>query len=423
MAPTTRTPTTRSTSIGLLLIAVCLVAANMRPTITAVGPLLGQIGDDTGLTAGALGLLAAVPLLTWAVVSPLVHDLGRRFGVTRVVLWSLVILAAGTVVRSIPGPAVSLWIGTALIGIALAVTNVLMPAVVKRDHPHRLAMVMALYTALLGGLGALASGVAVPLSLVPIDGEPAGWRFALLVTGGVLLPFAIVAWAWAGLGRRDEQARASVRERGGTGIWRDRVAWQVAAYMGLQSAVFYMTVTWLAAISTSTGRSAVVAGIDVMIYQIFALVGALLVPLTLREWTRALRSCGHPVLGDRRRDRPDRRAGRDPGLGPADRPVLRRVARDVADADGDPCANARGRLGAVGHVAVGRLRRGGARSDRVRRTALGYGRLAPLALAAARCACGPGCGRRLRRAGQICARERRNSLTRLELPLDVYLWT
>ena len=60
------------------------------------------------------------------------------------------------------------------------------------------------------------------------------------------------------------------------------MAWQVAAYMGLQSAVFYMTVTWLAAISTSTGRSAVAAGIDVMIYQIFALVGALLVPLTLR---------------------------------------------------------------------------------------------------------------------------------------------
>ena len=96
--------------------------------------------------------------------------------------------------RSLPGPAVSLWIGTALIGVALAVTNVLMPAVVKRDHPHRLGLVMALYTALLGGLGALASGVAVPLSLVPIDGDPAGWRFALLVTGGVLLPFAIVVW-------------------------------------------------------------------------------------------------------------------------------------------------------------------------------------------------------------------------------------
>jgi CP family cyanate transporter-like MFS transporter len=282
---TMATPT-RTTSLALLIAAVCLVAANMRPTITAVGPLLDQIGDDTGLASGALGLLAAVPLLTWAVVSPLVHDLGRRFGVTRVVLWSLLILALGTLVRSLPGPSVTLWIGTALIGGALAVTNVLMPAVIKRDHPQRLALVMAVYTALLGGMGALASGVAVPLSLVPLEGDPAGWRFALLVTGGVLLPFAVAAWAWAHRGRPARED-LSPRRRGGTGIWRDAVAWQVAAYMGLQSAVFYMTVTWLAAISTSTGRSAVTAGIDVMVYQIFALVGALLVPLTLRGgWER-----------------------------------------------------------------------------------------------------------------------------------------
>ncbi|GAA1971380.1 MFS transporter [Microbacterium deminutum] len=274
--------TTRTTSTALLLAAVGLVAANMRPTITAVGPLLDQIGDDTGLATAALGLLAAVPLLTWAVVSPLVHDLGRRFGVTRVVLWSLLLLAAGTVVRSLPGPTASLWIGTALIGVALSVTNVLMPAVVKRDHARRVAMVMAIYTALLGGMGALASGVAVPLSLVPLGDEPAGWRFALLVIGGVLLPPAIAVWAWAHRGSHEERSAVPPRPRGGTGIWRDAVAWQVAAYMGLQSAVFYMTVTWLAAISTSTGRSPVVAGIDVMVYQIFALVGALLVPLTLR---------------------------------------------------------------------------------------------------------------------------------------------
>src|SRR3954453_2024645 len=154
---TMATPT-RTTSLALLLAAVCLVAANMRPTITAVGPLLDQIGADTGLATGVLGLLAAVPLLTWAIVSPLVHDLGRRFGVTRTVLWSLLILALGTLVRSLPGPAGSLWGGTARIGVPLAVTNVLRPAVIKRDHPARRALVMAIYTALLGGMGAVASG-------------------------------------------------------------------------------------------------------------------------------------------------------------------------------------------------------------------------------------------------------------------------
>src|SRR3954452_10582635 len=101
---------TRTTSLALLLAAVCLVAANMRPTITAVGPLLDQIGADTGLATGALGLLAGVPLVTWAIVSPLVHGLGRRFGLTRVLLWSLLVLALGTVVPSLPGPSFSLWL-------------------------------------------------------------------------------------------------------------------------------------------------------------------------------------------------------------------------------------------------------------------------------------------------------------------------
>ena len=101
-----------------LVVAVCLVAINMRPTITSVGPLLEQIGADTGLGPSALGLLASIPLATWALVSPFASGMSQRFGMSRVVLWSLALLTVGTVVRSVPGPTVSLWIGTAVIGVA-----------------------------------------------------------------------------------------------------------------------------------------------------------------------------------------------------------------------------------------------------------------------------------------------------------------
>ena len=90
----------RTPAIVALVVATCLVAANMRPTITAVGPLLGQIGDETGLSPTLLGLLGAVPLITWALISPLAHELSRRFGMSRAVTWSLVVLALGTVVRT-----------------------------------------------------------------------------------------------------------------------------------------------------------------------------------------------------------------------------------------------------------------------------------------------------------------------------------
>jgi CP family cyanate transporter-like MFS transporter len=282
---------TRRASILGIVVAVCLIAANMRATITAVGPLLDQIGDDTGMGTAALGFITAVPLLAWGIVSPLAHDLSRRFGLSRVVLWALVLLMIGTVVRSLPGPTANLWLGTALIGIALAIANVLMPAAVKRDFPGRMTVMMAVYTALLGGVGAISSGVAVPFSHLADGG--AGWRVALLMSGGMLLPFAVAAWAWATRGTHPSRRRprdAPSRRR--TGIWTDRLAWLVAAYMGLQSCAFYMLVTWLAAISTSTGRSAVEAGFDVMFYQLFSLAGSLALPLALRgraqRWVPAL---------------------------------------------------------------------------------------------------------------------------------------
>ncbi|WP_297950621.1 MFS transporter, partial [uncultured Microbacterium sp.] len=293
------------TSATALLVAVLLVAANMRPTITSVGPLIPQIGVDTGLSPAALGVLAAVPLLAWGLVSPFAHALTRRFGMARTVLWALVLLTAGTLVRSFPGPTLSLWLGTILIGGALAVVNVLMPAFIKRDFV-RVPLVMALYTALLGGVGALASGVAVPVSQVGAPDAPAGWRFALVVIGCALLPFAIAAWAWTTRGT-DALHRSVATERSAdpdapppvtrTAIWRDPLAWQVAGYMGLQSASFYMLVTWLATFSTSVGRSDVVAGIDVMVYQIFALVGSLSVPLLLRGRGARVAPAALPLLG------------------------------------------------------------------------------------------------------------------------------
>ncbi len=92
-----------------LLVAVLLIALNLRPTITGVGPFLKQIAEDLGTSEAALGALAAVPLIAFAVVSPFAHGISARFGMPRAVQWSLVLMGAGTVWRSLPGPAANLW--------------------------------------------------------------------------------------------------------------------------------------------------------------------------------------------------------------------------------------------------------------------------------------------------------------------------
>lgn len=278
----------------LLLVAVLLIALNLRPTITGIGPLLAQISGDLGTTEAALGALAAVPLIAFGLVSPVAQALSARFGISRTVLWALLLLCAGTAWRSLPGPAANLWLGTALIGASLAIVNVLMPAVIKRDFADRVPSVTAVFTACLAGMGAVGSGVVVPISHIEAGGGALGWRAALLWTGA-LLPFAVVAWiaCTRGLPRHRAPAR---RSTGGGGIWRDALAWQVLLYMGLQSMTFYMLVTWFAPIAQSLGRSEVVAGLDVMIYQVFCFAGSLLVPLLLRGRIARAAAAAIPAL-------------------------------------------------------------------------------------------------------------------------------
>jgi len=287
----------RHGALPLTIVAMVLVAANMRPAITAIGPVLDEIAADTGLSLATLGALSSVPLITWAIVSPLAHDINRRTGLSRAILASLILLGLGVIVRSLPGTSVTLWVGTALIGVALAVGNVLMPAVIKRDFPGRVPLMMAVYSALLGGVGAIASGVVVPISQAVADGldDPgAGWRGGLLLTGATLLPFAIVVWALASRGHGGGMT-AGARRR--TGIWRDPVAWLIAGYMALQSSSFYMLVTWLAFISVSTGRTAVVAGVDVMVYQLFSIAGSLAVPFAMRGAAKRWIAAAVPIVG------------------------------------------------------------------------------------------------------------------------------
>jgi CP family cyanate transporter-like MFS transporter len=196
-----------------------------------------------------------------------------------------------------------------------------MPAVVKRDFGRRVPLMMGVYTALLGGVGAIASGIVVPISQA-VGGGSDGWRIALASTCA-LLPIAIALWVW--VLARSPRARAAGEARsprspaaGGTaaadrapseppsggrggaagaGIWRDPVAWLVAAYMGLQSSSFYMLVTWLAPYAASHGRTPVAAGFDVMIFQILGVIGSLAVPLALRGRARRWVPAALPVGG------------------------------------------------------------------------------------------------------------------------------
>jgi CP family cyanate transporter-like MFS transporter len=244
----------------------------MRSAITALGPLLHLIRDDTGLSDTELGLLSSLPLLGFAGISPLVHGPSRRFGFERLVTLGLVVLVVGTVVRSLPALA-PLWIGTALIGGGVAVCNVVLPSVVKRDFADRITLVTGGYSAVMGTFAALASGIALPVSNVIGD----GWRWSL---GMWAIPSALGAaiWGYRARTRRSFVPVTTPAHASGRSVWRSRSAWSITIYMGLQSTTFYVFVSWLPAIATSHHISSGAAGWYLFGYQVCGLLAGLAMP-------------------------------------------------------------------------------------------------------------------------------------------------
>lgn len=250
-----------------------VVAANLRPALTGVGPVLDRVRADLELTPAVAGLLTTLPLLAFAAISPMVPRLAARWGPERVLGGALAVLTLGIAVRWVP-TTIGLFAGTVLIGAGIAVGNVLLPSLIKRDFPTRVGLLTSAYATVMGGVAAVASGVAVPISQV----APGGWSTAL-GCWIVLALAAVVLW----LPRVRTPPPGSEAVRGNRLPWGSALAWAVTAFMGLQSLGFYVVVTWLPQVVRDSGVSAAAAGWLLFLFQMVAVVTSLVVPAVLRR--------------------------------------------------------------------------------------------------------------------------------------------
>lgn len=263
----------------LLIGAIIIVAFNLRPGITSVGPLIGMIRDDVGLANWSAGLLTSLPLVAFAIMSPIAPKLGNKYTNERAMLIGLVILILGIGTRSISN-AILLFSGTLLVGFGIAILNVLLPGFIKSSFPTKVGVITGIYTTSMSLMAAGGSGLSVPLA----TGLGLGWKLALAVW---VIPAILGLSIWVYLAKKQPKGKKiEVKSfQSNNRMWKDKLAWQVALYMGLQSFLFYVTISWLPEILHHQGISMATAGWMLSFTQFIGLPASFAIPVLAEKFT------------------------------------------------------------------------------------------------------------------------------------------
>ena len=162
----------------LLALSVVLVAINLRPAVAGVGSVLPELRAGLPLSGAGTAVLTTLPVMCFGLLATVAPRLARRYGIEPMLVAVMATRAVGALVRVLDGPPV-LFVGTIVAGGAIAIGNVLLPPLIKRDFPDRSGLMMGVYTMSVSGAAAVAAGIAVPYLWVALIGAGQGGCFAL----------------------------------------------------------------------------------------------------------------------------------------------------------------------------------------------------------------------------------------------------
>jgi CP family cyanate transporter-like MFS transporter len=268
--PKPQPPELRSRAARIVLGAsLVLIAFSLRPLFSSLSVLLPEVMKETGLSTTGASLLTTLPVLCLGLFAPFAPRLAQRYGAERTLVGALALLVLGTGLRWF-GSVPLLFVATFLAGGAIAIGNVLLPGLVKRDFADRAAVMTGLYTMALCAGSAAAAGLTLPIEHLVTgswSGALAAWAVPTLVV--------LLIWIPQALGSRRQVSHRGFRV---VGLWRDRLAWQVTLFMGLQSALAYCIFGWLAPILRERGFDAATAGAIVSVSVMAQVITCLAVP-------------------------------------------------------------------------------------------------------------------------------------------------
>jgi CP family cyanate transporter-like MFS transporter len=256
-----------------VMAGILAVSFNLRIGIVAIGPLIDDIRDSTGMSSGVAGLLGAVPFLCMGVFALVGPWLAARLGSALLIGYSLGVLAVGTVARAVAPTSALIVLATVPIGIGIALTGLAIPGVIKENFPGRPGAATGSYVAALALGGGLTGALVVPLA-----DALGGWRAAMALTS---IPAFLALPVWFGVRgevREDTGRLAALVARTGD-RWRPgRRGFRLGLMFGLQSMCFAAVISWVASLYEHEGWTAGHAALTTALISFLVAPAGLVLP-------------------------------------------------------------------------------------------------------------------------------------------------
>lgn len=258
----------------LLIIGIVFISTTLRAPLTAVGPIISYIRDGLDISNVLAGFITTIPLLAFAIVSPFVPKIARRLGMEMTLFLAILLLAIGIIIRSLGTPFLLL-LGTALIGVAIAFGNVLLPSFIKLKFPLQLGLMTGVFTVSMNLSAGIGAGISYPIA----DGTSYGWQGALGFWAILAITACIIWLPQVKKKQEIDVVPSSTNVEKAKSILKSPLTWTITLCMGLQSLIFYTTAAWIPEILQTQGMEAEKSGWMLSIMQFAQLPMTFLIPI------------------------------------------------------------------------------------------------------------------------------------------------
>lgn len=259
----------------LAFVGIVLFAFSLRSAVASLSPLIDLISADFALSASVVGLIGTAPPVCFAVFGLLAPQFEKRFGLEKVTVAAITVVAVGLVIRAFAGDAIGLLGATALIFAGVGTGNILLPPLVKKYFPRRVGLLTTVYSTTMAVATFTPPLVAVPLA------DVTGWRMSLGVwavfAAAATLPWILMLWR----ARTDApEGIAVTTPRLFARLWKLPLAWALAVAFAVSSILAYTSFGWLPTILVDiAGVTPQTAGALLSLFALMGLPASLAVPL------------------------------------------------------------------------------------------------------------------------------------------------